>query len=143
MSRHTETITVHMALSEYGDAVIYGSTVMQGYVSGQYLKHRLFAWHEPSFYGTELTVQSVQDMEVVILPSEQVIPFFADGRSLEHIEWVWDEDCLPFIELAPSLAACIQDKQYAPSLSAFKSGKRNGSGIQRRSQRKSSPVCPC
>lgn len=123
MSRYTETITVHMALSEYGDAVIYGSTVMRGYVSGQYLKHRLFAWHEASFYGTELTVQSVQDMEVIILPSEQVIPFFADGRLLEHIEWVWDEDCLPFIELAPSLAACIQDKQYAPSLSAFKSGK--------------------
>ncbi|MFH0070819.1 hypothetical protein [Peribacillus sp. NPDC056705] len=46
MSKHTTTITVHMALSEYGDAVIYGSTVMNGYVSGQYLKHRLFAWHE-------------------------------------------------------------------------------------------------
>ncbi|MGE7057383.1 SNF2 helicase-associated domain-containing protein, partial [Paenibacillus glucanolyticus] len=123
MSRHTETITVHMALSEYGDAVIYGSTVMRGYVSGTYLKHRLFAWHEVSFYGTKLTVQAVQDMEVVILPSEQVIPFFADGRLLEHIEWVWDEACLPFVELAPSLANCIQDKKYAPSLSAFKSGK--------------------
>ena len=60
---------------------------------------------------------------MVILPSEQVIPFFADGRSLEHIEWVWDEDCLPFIELAPSLAACIQDKQYAPSLRRLQIGQ--------------------
>jgi len=123
MSKYTETITIHMAISEYGDAVIYGSTLMQGYVPGTYLKHRLFAWHEDSFYGTELTVQSVSGIEVVILPAEQAIPFFADMQLLEHIEWLWDEACIPFIELAPALAACARDRRFVPDFDAYKAGR--------------------
>ena len=40
------------------------------------LKHRLFAWHEASFYGTELAIQAVQEIELIVLPAEEVIPFF-------------------------------------------------------------------
>ncbi|MFH0070818.1 SNF2 helicase-associated domain-containing protein, partial [Peribacillus sp. NPDC056705] len=68
-------------------------------------------------------VQTVSDMEVIILPAEQVLGFFAEGRLLEHIEWVWDADCLPFIQIAPSLAASIKDTKFMPSFSAFQAGK--------------------
>jgi SNF2 family DNA or RNA helicase len=123
MSQYTETITVHVTLTAYGDALIYGSINTHSYVSGQYMKQRLFAWHEASFYGTDLEIQTIQDVELVVLPSEYVIPFFAERKLLDHIEWVWSEDVTPWIGLAPVLVACIEERRYIPSFSAFQSGK--------------------
>ena len=123
MSQYTEAITVHISLSAYGDALIYGSTPMNGYVSGMYLKQRLFAWHEASFYGTELEIQQIQEVELIILPSEHVLSFLADRKLLSHIEWVWDEEAAQLIELASTLTTCIEEKQFIPSLSAFQAGK--------------------
>lgn len=123
MSKYTKTITVHVNLSTYGDALIYGFSNQHTPLTGLYLKHRLFAWHEASFYGTELEVQHVQEMEVILLPAEHVIPFFAECRLLEHVEWVWGEQAAQIIQLAPSLDACIEERRYIPSFSAFQKGK--------------------
>ena len=89
---YTETITVQVSLTAYGDALIFGSANSHSYVSGVYLKHRLFAWHEASFYGTDLAIQTVQDTELIVLPSELVIPFFAQCKLLEHVQWEWGND---------------------------------------------------
>lgn len=123
MSQYTEAITVHISLSAYGDALIYGSTQGNSYVSGMYLKQRLFAWHEASFYGTELEIQQVQEVELVVLPSEFVLSFLAERKLLSHIEWVWDEEAAQLIQLASILTSCIEEKQFIPSLSAFQEGK--------------------
>lgn len=123
MSAYTETIKVHIRLSAYGDALVYGSTQTHSYVPGLVMKQRLFAWHEASFYGTELEVQQVQEVDLVVLPSEQVIPFLAERKLLDHIEWEWDEEAAPLLQLAPVLSACIEEKRFIPSLSAFQAGK--------------------
>lgn len=123
MSQYTETITVQVSLSASGDALIYGSINTFSYVTGLTLKHQLFAWHEASIYGTELEIQTVQDVEVIILPAEYVIPFFAENKLLRHIEWVWGEEAVGWIQLAPILNACIEEKKYIPSFSAFQTGK--------------------
>ncbi|BBH22951.1 putative ATP-dependent helicase YwqA [Paenibacillus baekrokdamisoli] len=123
MNTYTDTLTVHASLSAYGDALIFGSTSSDNYVPGLFLKQRLFAWHEASFYGTELAIQQVQEVELVLLPSEQVIPFFAERNILEHIQWEWAEEAEPLVQLAPMLAACIEEKRFIPSLSAFQAGK--------------------
>lgn len=123
MSQYTETITVHIQLTTYGDALIYGDSSMNYSISGQILKQRLFAWHEASFYGTELEIQHVQDTDIILLPSEQVIPFLAERELLKHIEWIWDEAHAPWLQLIPSLAHCIEAKAYVPSFTAFQAGK--------------------
>ncbi|MCC3380474.1 DEAD/DEAH box helicase [Paenibacillus farraposensis] len=123
MSQYTETITVHIRLTTYGDALIYGDSSMNYSISGQILKQRLFAWHETSFYGTELEVQHVQGTDVIVLPSDQVIPFLAEGELLEHIEWTWDEVHAPWLRSIPLLARCIEAKGYVPSFTAFQAGK--------------------
>ncbi|MFM9278014.1 DEAD/DEAH box helicase [Paenibacillus jiagnxiensis] len=123
MSTFTFAYTVHLTLSAHGDALIYGTTETGGYVHGLKLKHRLFAWHEPSCYGTELEVRQVQDAEIIILPAEQVIPFFARRELLEHIEWEWGQDASGIVRLAPALAACIEERKYIPSFSAFRAGR--------------------
>ncbi|GGG05969.1 DEAD/DEAH box helicase [Paenibacillus abyssi] len=123
MSKHIQTITVEISLSDYGDALIYGSTNTHDDVPGLYLKQRLFAWHEASFYGTDLTIRQVQNIELVVLPAELVIPFFADPRLLGHIEWVWSDNAAQIVQLAPLLDACIKEKKYVPSFSDFQDGK--------------------
>jgi len=123
MSQNTEAITVHISLSAYGDALIYGSTQSNSYVPGLYLKQRLFAWHEASFYGTELEIQQVQEVEVIVLPAEYVLPFLADRKLLSHIEWIWDEEASQLIQLVSALNTCIEEKKFIPSLSAFQKGK--------------------
>ncbi|KKO54875.1 DEAD/DEAH box helicase [Paenibacillus sp. DMB20] len=123
MSRHTETINVQITLSAYGDALIYGTTRSGAYFSGLALKQLLFAWHEASFYGTGLEVQQLRDVELVVLPAEQVIPFFAELTLLEHIDWAWGEESEPFIKLAPLLYDCIRKRAFIPSFEAYKEGK--------------------
>ncbi len=123
MSMYTRNITVQLALSQYGDALIYGINERDDYVSGLLLKQQLFAWHEESFYGTELTTQNADGVELVILPAEQVIPFFADLKVLRHIGWSWEGNAGILTALAPVLAALLDEKQYVPSFSAFREGQ--------------------
>ncbi|MDP4099360.1 DEAD/DEAH box helicase [Paenibacillus sp. P96] len=123
MSLFTTAYTVHITLSAHGDALIYGTLGTDSYLPGLVLKQRLFAWHEPSYYGTELEVRQVQEAEVIILPSEQVIPFLAQRELLEHIEWEWGQDESGIVRLAPALAACIEERKYLPSFSAFRAGR--------------------
>ncbi|KWX81477.1 hypothetical protein AMQ83_34040 [Paenibacillus riograndensis] len=120
---HTRTITVQLALSQYGDALIYGINERDDYVSGLLLKQQLFAWHEESFYGTELTTQNADGVELVILPAEQVIPFFADLKVLQHIGWSWEGNAALVTALAPVLAALLDEKQSVPTFSAFREGQ--------------------
>lgn len=124
MNLHVRTLSIRLALSQYGDALIYGTNDREDLVPGVQLKHKLFAWHEASFYGTELAIQPAgEGVELVILPAEQVIPFFADPKLLKHIDWLWDGDAAHLIELAPLLAVCLEKKQYIPDLSAYRAGR--------------------
>jgi len=123
MSTSMETIHIQISLTEYGDALIYGFKNTYHEVPGLYIKQRLFAWHEASFYGTELEIQQVQDLELVILPAEQVVPFFAGPQLLQHIDWAWEGDAAIILKLAPMLAAFIEERKYIPSFSAFRAGE--------------------
>ncbi|GFN34035.1 DEAD/DEAH box helicase [Paenibacillus xylaniclasticus] len=120
---YLQTIHLQISLTNYGDALIYGELESGEYASGLFIKQRLFAWHKPSFYGTELTTQSVQGVELVLLPAEQVIPFLAEHELLEHIGWIWEDDARTIVEAAPLLASCIEERRFKPSFTAMKGGK--------------------
>ncbi len=123
MSHHLQHISVRVGLSEYGDALIYGTKEAYGLVPAMYLKQLLFAWHEPSFYGTELQMEQTPEVELIVLPSEQVIPFFAEAELLHHVRWSWEEEAATLRQLAPALLACLNDKKYLPSLAAYRRGR--------------------
>lgn len=117
-------IIVRLTLSEHGDALLYGTTDNADFISGLILKQKLFAWHEESFYGTELMVQQAREYaELVLLPAEQVIPFFAEQQLLQHVEWSWEGEAARLTGLAPLLADCLMQKKYIPSLRAYREGR--------------------
>ncbi|MEK0312381.1 DEAD/DEAH box helicase [Cohnella sp. 56] len=133
MNAYRETISIDLLLSEHGDALIYGVLDGYGYVPGVLLKHKLFAWHDPSFYGTNLDVAQVElaagahdpglrRAEVVILPAEQVIPFFAEPRLLKHVDWKITGGAKLLTERAPDLADRIESGRYIPHLGAYRQG---------------------
>ncbi|WP_150272412.1 DEAD/DEAH box helicase [Paenibacillus tepidiphilus] len=123
MSMYIRDITIQLALSEYGDALIYAVDERNDYVPGVALKHKLFSWHEASFYGTELTLQSAEGVDLVVLPAEQVIPFFAAPQLLQHVGWRWQGDAALLAALAPVTAELLAAKHYAPGLAAFREGQ--------------------
>lgn len=123
MSKYTEIISLQISLDEYGNAIIIGAIGAQGFTSGMYIKQRLFAWHEASYYGTDLTIHTIDNIELIVLPAEQVIPFFAEIDFLQHIEWEWGDRAETLMKLAPLLVDCLKEKKYIPSYSAFQSGK--------------------
>ncbi|MEK5024788.1 DEAD/DEAH box helicase [Paenibacillus sp. FSL M7-1046] len=123
MSKYMRNITVQLALTQYGDALIYGVDDRDDYVPGVQLKQKLFSWHEESFYGTELTLQNADGVDLVVLPAEQVIPFFAERRLLRHVGWSWQGDAELLTGLAPAITGLLAEKKYAPSLSAYREGK--------------------
>ncbi|WP_405081002.1 DEAD/DEAH box helicase [Paenibacillus chitinolyticus] len=117
-----DTIAVRMVLTPHGDALFFTDPDSLREWTGLQLKHRLFAWHEPSFYGTELELVKVGELEAIVLPAEEVIPFFASGPLLVHMEWKWEDDAARLAELAPLLAECLEKRLYAPDLAAYRSG---------------------
>jgi superfamily II DNA or RNA helicase len=123
ISKYTETIHVRVILDGNGDAYFHGYYNEHSFASGLSIKQSLFAWHEASFYGTELATHQLDGIELAILPAEMVIPFFAEAKLLQHIEWVWSDVGQRLIKLAPLLAACLEEKKYIPSYSSFQSGK--------------------
>ncbi|KAA9002417.1 DEAD/DEAH box helicase [Paenibacillus spiritus] len=124
MNRTLHALTVQMALSEYGDALLYALNEEGGSLPGRMLKHRLFAWHEESLYGTELEVRRLGELELIVLPAEMVLPYFAEpGHFLRHIRWEWEGDGAPLTGLAGPLMACVRKRAYAPSLSAYRKGR--------------------
>ncbi|GGO04677.1 DEAD/DEAH box helicase [Saccharibacillus kuerlensis] len=122
MNAVMETVTIHAVLSEFGDALLYGTKPTYGAVPGLYFKQLLFARHEESFYGTDLEIQSTGDMELVLLPAEMVLSFFADKPLLKHIGWAFDGDADLLARTAPALAASIDKRAYKPDFKAYRAG---------------------
>lgn len=124
MNTYADTLTIQASLTEQGDALIFG-TDASGYAPGLLVKQRLFARHEPSFYGTELEIEKLQDeLELVVLPAEMVVPFFADPGLLPmHITWLLEGDAARLAALAPALERGITERRFLPSFEAYKAGK--------------------
>ncbi|MFC4812492.1 DEAD/DEAH box helicase [Paenibacillus sp. GCM10023250] len=124
MNAYADTLTIQASLTEQGDALIFGADA-SGYAPGLLVKQRLFARHEPSFYGTELEIEKLRDeLELVVLPAEMVLPFFADPELLPmHVTWRLEGDAARLAALAPALAHGVEERKFVPSFEAYKVGK--------------------
>nr|WP_246294596.1 DEAD/DEAH box helicase [Paenibacillus planticolens] len=111
-----------MTLTESGDALFWGE-LDEREVPGDKLRNLLFAWHEPSFYGTVLELQQAGDISVVVLPADWVLPFFAEPEFMDILHLDNGNTAMKaMLEAAPLLYQEAKAGHYVPSLHDFRRG---------------------
>jgi SNF2 family DNA or RNA helicase len=116
-------ISLHMMLTESGDALLWGYE--NGFeMPGETFRRLLFTWHEPSCYGTLLELQQAGGLTLTVLPSEMVLPFFAEPYMMDIVEWEGGEPAVKaWLHAAPYLYKAAKAGRYVPSYLAYRSGK--------------------
>ncbi|MEK3916023.1 DEAD/DEAH box helicase [Paenibacillus sp. FSL H7-0331] len=123
MSTQLYEMTLHVILTDSGDALLWG--FQNGYeVPGDKFRKIMFAWHEPSLYGTTLELRLAGELTVTVLPAEMVLPFFSDPNFMDIIRWQGgNEATQELLAAAPRLYREAKEGRYMPSYSSFRSGK--------------------
>jgi SNF2 family DNA or RNA helicase len=116
-------LQVSMTLTDSGDALFWGFLDDRD-MPGEKLRNLMFAWHEPSYYGTTLDLQQAGDISVVVLPADMVLPFFTKSGLMDILRFVdGNEGMKAMREIAPLLYQEAQAGRYVPSLHDFRTGK--------------------
>ncbi|MDF2938754.1 MAG: helicase, partial [Paenibacillaceae bacterium] len=91
----------------------------------EHLKHRLFAWHEPSFYGTllETTKNGPQDKDAILLPEAMSVHYLAHGIHDAAADVSFGPQLTAFIQAAPILLRCLEEGRFAPDYMAWHNGR--------------------
>ncbi|HEY1216171.1 MAG TPA: SNF2 helicase-associated domain-containing protein, partial [Bryobacteraceae bacterium] len=123
MSTKLHDMTLHVMLTENGDALLWGLRDGRE-VPGDKFRNLLFAWHAPSCFGTMLELQQAGELTVTVLPAEMVLPFFADPNFVDILRWEGgNEAAKGLFEAAPHLYDEAKAGRYLPSYNAFRNGK--------------------
>jgi SNF2 family DNA or RNA helicase len=123
MSLNLYDMSLHVRLTDSGDALLWG--LQDGAeLPGNRLRKLLFAWHEPSYYGTTLELQQAGELTVIVLPAEMVLSFFAASNYMGILRWVGGDDATKrLFAAAPHLYRETQAGRYVPSYSAYRNGR--------------------
>ncbi|MCY9697842.1 DEAD/DEAH box helicase [Paenibacillus alginolyticus] len=122
MSTKLHDMTLNVTLTDSGDALLWGLQDGRD-VPGDKFRKLLFAWHEPSYYGTILDQQVAGELTLTVLPVEMVLPFFAEPYFMDVLRWEGgNETTKGLLEVAPVLYREAKAGHYVPSYSAFRNG---------------------
>lgn len=91
----------------------------------EHLKQRLFAWHEPSFYGTLLeTLKSgPTDKDAILLPEAMSLHYLAVGFKDAAIDVSLSPRLAAMVKAAPILLRCLEEGRFAPDYAAWQEGR--------------------
>ncbi|WP_010278446.1 DEAD/DEAH box helicase [Paenibacillus senegalensis] len=114
---------VHAKWIPSGFLFLYAQRTTGGTVDGLELKHRLFAWHEASFYGTFLDIREDQALEGVLLPASMALDYFCQQHRLVHGQLEWSDELQSLIRLAPWVREALERESFIPDYSKWKQGQ--------------------
>ncbi|WP_040950625.1 DEAD/DEAH box helicase [Gorillibacterium massiliense] len=115
------TYTVYAEWMDEGALFLWGSRG-KGSIDAAELKDHLFAWHEPSFYGTFIQLHEMGYREGVKLPAEEALDYFCSTQELRHVSRVWSEEVAALKALAPAVKDALDHGRYMPDYEQFKRG---------------------
>ncbi|MFK7696655.1 DEAD/DEAH box helicase [Paenibacillus sp. HJGM_3] len=123
MNLNLVEMTVHAVLTDNGDALLWGQQDGRA-VASEKFRSLLFAWHEPSCYGTLLEQRHAGELVVTVLPAEMVLGFFAEPDTVDIVRWSGgDEVTTALLETAPLLLREARAGRYRPSYRAYLGGQ--------------------
>jgi SNF2 family DNA or RNA helicase len=116
-------IHIRMQKLPSGSFGFYGETEQANEVPGYTLRKLLFAWHERSYYGTQVeSIQSEQGEGLVLTPY-MAMDYLAAPGILLHGKLSWDEDVLLMKRGAVLYKEALAAGWYIPSFEYWRAGK--------------------
>ncbi|MGQ7884789.1 DEAD/DEAH box helicase [Paenibacillus sp. WC2504] len=98
-----------------GSFAFYGETEQANEVPGYALRKLLFAWHEGSFYGTQLECIRTGYGEALVLTPYMALDYLANPSTLLHGKLSWDADVLLMKKGAALFSEALAAGWYMPS----------------------------
>jgi superfamily II DNA or RNA helicase len=86
------------------------------------LKSLLFAWHEPSFYGTFIDSLELDGKEGVLLPAAEALGYFVSPSWNGHAPLSWSEEAKSLHGLSLVIAEALRDGTLIPDFAKWKAG---------------------
>lgn len=98
-----------------GSFAFYGETEQANEVPGYALRKLLFAWHEGSFYGTQLESIRTGYGECLVVTPYMALDYLAAPGTLLHGKLSWDSDVLKMKKGAALFKEALEVGWYMPS----------------------------
>lgn len=105
-----------------GSFAFYGESEQANQVPAYELRKLLFAWHERSFYGTQLETDQTEYGEVFVLSPYMAMDYLAAPSVLLHGKLSWDEEVVELQKGAVLYKEALQAGWYAPSYESWREG---------------------
>lgn len=86
------------------------------------LKSLLFAWHDPSFYGTFIDSLELDGKEGVLLPAAEAPGYFVSPSWNGHAPLLWSKDAQSLSELSLVIAESLRNGTLIPDFAKWKAG---------------------
>ncbi|WP_438433981.1 DEAD/DEAH box helicase [Gorillibacterium sp. sgz500922] len=122
MSITGSTYTVYAEWLEEGAMFLYGANGPRS-VDPLELKDHLFAWHEPSFYGTFIETAEAGHREGVKLSAPDALDFFCRTPELVHAGIVYGGEAADLRRLAPHAEQALASGAFMPDFEQWKHGR--------------------
>lgn len=89
------------------------------YVNPESVRKLLFSWDEASFYGTRLTVDTIDTIPVFIVNAWVLLNLFAKEGFNSFIDWEWSELSSLCLSAAPVLHEAIEKGVPVPDFTSL------------------------
>lgn len=119
----TSTLTVHAGTLPSGALFFWGTRANGGVWDAMDLKHILFAWHKPSFYGTFIEPSEWNQREGVELQPLDALDYLCNPAPAGHLSIVWDKECTDLLNLAPAIRKALANGEFMPDYDQWKRGE--------------------
>ncbi|MDF2716311.1 MAG: helicase, partial [Paenibacillus sp.] len=115
-------ITVDVRIRPDGQFFVW-ATDEDGRFDALSLKHKLFAWHSGSFYGTTIPVADIDGYSGVLLSPAIAAEFFTSPALSLHTNFSWSRRCMLLKGTASMLMENLRQGRFMPSHSKWIAGK--------------------
>ncbi|WP_281934107.1 DEAD/DEAH box helicase [Paenibacillus tyrfis] len=114
---------VHVRWAPQGGFFLWGARYNGGVCDAYDLRDWLFAWHEPSFYGTFIEVVESQNVEGLLLPVLEALDYFAAPGVVRHQRLAFGPELKELTQLAPHVKEALTHGRFMPDFAKWKAGE--------------------
>jgi len=116
-------ITIHARWTAPGCFFLWGTRHKGGVCDAYDLKSLLFAWHQPSFYGTFIEVTESLNVEGLQLAALEALDYFCAPGAVQHTKLEWDAEVQELLRLAPHMKEALVQGRCMPDFAKWKAGE--------------------